>query len=134
MTCDRKTSRACASRRCSPLARAGETVLAPEFRSAAARERARAGLATLDESQKRMLHAHTYPVGLEYGLLSAVAIWLCGCGASRKFDRGKPGASPFAVVRSSSRKEAMIKILTDSVASIPADMAKAAGVEVITFS
>ncbi|RDB54685.1 nicotinate phosphoribosyltransferase [Paraeggerthella hongkongensis] len=52
-----------------PLARAGETVLAPEFRSAlAARERARAGLATLDESQKRMLHAHTYPVGLEYGL------------------------------------------------------------------
>ncbi|MFR3091429.1 MAG: hypothetical protein ACLTMP_06670 [Eggerthella lenta] len=26
------------------------------------------GLATLDESQKRMLNAHTYPVGLEYGL------------------------------------------------------------------
>ena len=52
-----------------PLARAGETVLASEFRSAlAARERARTGLATLDESQKRMLHAHTYPVGLEYGL------------------------------------------------------------------
>lgn len=34
----------------------------------AARERARAGLATLDESQLRMLNPHTYPVGLEQGL------------------------------------------------------------------
>ena len=52
-----------------PLARGGRTVLAPEDRSAmAARERARAGLATLDETQKRMLNPHTYPVGLEYGL------------------------------------------------------------------
>ena len=33
-----------------------------------AQERCRAGLATLDESQKRMLNPHSYPVGLEYGL------------------------------------------------------------------
>lgn len=52
-----------------PLARGGATVLEPELRDAlAARERARAGLETLDESQKRMLNAHTYPVGLEHGL------------------------------------------------------------------
>ena len=52
-----------------PLARAGSTVLDPDLRNAlAARERARAGLATLDERQKRMLNPHTYPVGLEYGL------------------------------------------------------------------
>ena len=52
-----------------PLARKGETVLAPALRDAlAARERTRAGLSTLDESQKRMLNPHTYPVGLEYGL------------------------------------------------------------------
>ena len=49
-----------------PLARAGETVLPPEARDAmAAQVRAREGLATLDESQKRMLNPHTYPVGLE---------------------------------------------------------------------
>ena len=52
-----------------PLARGGKTVLAPEHRDAlAARERTRAGLAALDESQLRMLNPHTYPVGLEYGL------------------------------------------------------------------
>ena len=52
-----------------PLARDGRTVLDASERDAwAARERAQAGLATLDESQKRMLNAHTYPVGLEYGL------------------------------------------------------------------
>ena len=52
-----------------PLARNGKTVLAPKFRDAlAARERAREGLATLDESQKRMLNPHSYPVGLERGL------------------------------------------------------------------
>lgn len=52
-----------------PLARNGKTVLAPKFRDAlAARERAREGLATLDESQKRMLNPHSYPVGLEHGL------------------------------------------------------------------
>ena len=52
-----------------PLARNGKTVLAPKFRDAlAARERARVGLATLDESQKRMLNPHSYPVGLEHGL------------------------------------------------------------------
>ncbi len=32
------------------------------------RERVVSQLATLDESQKRMLNPHTYPVGLEYGL------------------------------------------------------------------
>ena len=52
-----------------PLARRGKTVLEAEFRSAmAAQERTRQGLATLDESQKRMLNPHTYPVGLERGL------------------------------------------------------------------
>lgn len=52
-----------------PLARAGKAVLPDEFRSAmAARERTREGLGTLDESQKRMLNPHTYPVGLECGL------------------------------------------------------------------
>ena len=52
-----------------PLARAGEVVLDARGRSAMeARERARAGLETLDESQLRMLNPHTYPVGLECGL------------------------------------------------------------------
>ena len=52
-----------------PLARGGKTVLAPEYRDTlAAKERAHAGLATLDESQKRMLNPHSYPVGLERGL------------------------------------------------------------------
>ena len=44
-------------------------MLSDEARDAnAARERTRAQLATLDESQKRMLNPHTYPVGLERGL------------------------------------------------------------------
>lgn len=52
-----------------PLARKGQVVLPEEMRSAReAQKRAKAGLATLDESQKRMLNPHTYPVGLEYGL------------------------------------------------------------------
>lgn len=52
-----------------PLARAGEVVLDARGRSAMeARERARAGLETLDESQLRMLNPHTYPVGLECSL------------------------------------------------------------------
>ncbi len=52
-----------------PLARGGKAVLSPGERSAmAARARAAEGLATLDESQLRMLNPHTYPVGLDYGL------------------------------------------------------------------
>ena len=52
-----------------PLARGGKTVLAPEYRDAnAAQVRAKAALDTLDESQKRMLNPHSYPVGLERGL------------------------------------------------------------------
>ena len=52
-----------------PLARRGKTVLDSAQRSAMkARERAQRSLATLDESQKRMLYPHTYPVGLEVGL------------------------------------------------------------------
>lgn len=52
-----------------PLARGGRAVLADEDRDATcARERACRGLATLDESQLRMLNPHTYPVGLEQGL------------------------------------------------------------------
>lgn len=53
----------------SPLARNGEVVLDQSHRSAIeAQRRCREGLASLDESQKRMLNPHTYPVGLEYGL------------------------------------------------------------------
>ena len=53
----------------SPLARNGEVVLDQAHRSAMeAQRRCREGLASLDESQKRMLNPHTYPVGLEYGL------------------------------------------------------------------
>lgn len=52
-----------------PLARNGKTVLAREYRNAnAAQARAKAALQTLDESQKRMLNPHSYPVGLERGL------------------------------------------------------------------
>lgn len=52
-----------------PLAREGASVLAEEDRSAsAARLRTIAGLARLDESQKRLLNPHSYPVGLEEGL------------------------------------------------------------------
>ena len=52
-----------------PLARAGKTVLSDELRSAkAAQARTKQGLATLDESQKRTLNPHTYPVGLDKDL------------------------------------------------------------------
>ena len=52
-----------------PLARSGQVVLEDEFSSTmAARERAIQGLEELDESQKRMLNPHSYPVGLEAGL------------------------------------------------------------------
>lgn len=52
-----------------PLARDGKVVLEPEYRDAlAARERVKVGLAELDESQKRMLNPHSYPVGLEANL------------------------------------------------------------------
>ena len=52
-----------------PLARGGECVLDADLRSALlARERTRASLETLDETQKRLLNPHTYPVGLERGL------------------------------------------------------------------
>ena len=52
-----------------PLARGGVSVLSAEERSAtAARSRTAAGLEQLDESQKRLLNPHSYPVGLEEGL------------------------------------------------------------------
>lgn len=52
-----------------PLARDGRCVLPAEHRDAlAARDRTAQGLATLDETQKRLLNPHTYPVGLEKGL------------------------------------------------------------------
>ena len=52
-----------------PLARGGVCVLPPENRNAMkARERVFEGLETLDETQKRLLNPHTYPVGLERGL------------------------------------------------------------------
>lgn len=52
-----------------PLARNGENVLDDAMRSAmAARQRAFDGLETLDETQKRLLNPHTYPVGLERNL------------------------------------------------------------------
>lgn len=52
-----------------PLAKEGHCVLPPEARSALdARKRAQEGLGQLDETQKRLLNPHTYPVGLESGL------------------------------------------------------------------
>lgn len=52
-----------------PLARSGEVCLEGEYRDAmAARQRTKNGLDTLDESQKRILNPHTYPVGLERSL------------------------------------------------------------------
>ncbi len=52
-----------------PLARDGKAVLAEENRDAMkARDRAFSQIAMLDESQKRMLNPHSYPVGLECGL------------------------------------------------------------------
>jgi nicotinate phosphoribosyltransferase len=52
-----------------PLARNGENVLPDEYCNAmAAQARVKQGLDTLDESQKRMLNPHTYPVGLERNL------------------------------------------------------------------
>ena len=52
-----------------PLARNGECVLTESQRSAnEARKRAFAGLESLDETQKRVLNPHTYPVGLEKNL------------------------------------------------------------------
>lgn len=52
-----------------PVARDGKAVLEPELRDArAAQTRAREGLEQLDETQKRILNPHTYPVGLDVGL------------------------------------------------------------------
>ncbi len=52
-----------------PFARDGKLVLPPvDFDAMAARTRALRGLDSLDETQKRMLNPHTYPVGFEYGL------------------------------------------------------------------
>lgn len=52
-----------------PLARSGKVVLAAEFRDAlCARDRAKAQLELLDDSQKRLVNPHSYPVGLECGL------------------------------------------------------------------
>lgn len=52
-----------------PLCRKGTVVLPPELRDAkAAQARAKAGLETLDETQKRIMNPHTYPVGLERGV------------------------------------------------------------------
>lgn len=52
-----------------PLARTGKVVLEDAQRNAmAARERTWQGLETLDETQKRILNPHSYPVGLEEGL------------------------------------------------------------------
>ena len=52
-----------------PLARKGTCVLSADLRDAShAQARARAGLETLDETQKRLLNPHTYPVGLEHDL------------------------------------------------------------------
>lgn len=52
-----------------PLARGGAAVLAEGDRDAMkARDRAFSQMEMLDESQKRMLNPHSYPVGLECGL------------------------------------------------------------------
>ncbi len=52
-----------------PLAKHGKVCLEPEHRDTmAAQQRTKDGLETLDESQKRILNPHTYPVGLERNL------------------------------------------------------------------
>ncbi len=52
-----------------PLCRAGQVVLSAEARDAlVARDRCRAQLELLDESQKRIINPHSYPVGLEHSL------------------------------------------------------------------
>ncbi len=52
-----------------PLARAGKVVLSVDDRDAmTAQAFAREGMGTLDETQKRIMNPHTYPVGLERGL------------------------------------------------------------------
>lgn len=52
-----------------PLARNGQCVLSSEQRNVqAAQKRAQDGLTQLDETQKRLLNPHTYPVGLERDL------------------------------------------------------------------
>lgn len=52
-----------------PLAKGGEVCLESEFRDTmSAQQRTKEGLETLDESQKRILNPHTYPVGLERSL------------------------------------------------------------------
>lgn len=52
-----------------PLAKQGKCVLAAEKRNAMkAQQRVKEGLETLDETQKRHLNPHTYPVGLERNL------------------------------------------------------------------
>jgi len=49
-----------------PLCVAGQVVLQPEYRDAmAAQARTRESLETLDETQKRLMKPHTYPVGLD---------------------------------------------------------------------
>ncbi len=54
-----------------PLARQGKCVLESQNRDAmAAQSRARIGLNELDETQKRLLNPHTYPVGLEKHLFT----------------------------------------------------------------
>ncbi|MDO4443714.1 MAG: nicotinate phosphoribosyltransferase [Slackia sp.] len=67
-----------------PLARAGISVLPDEERSAmAARARTQEGIAQLDESQKRFLNPHSYPVGLEEGLWHRRADMAAGLRAAR---------------------------------------------------
>lgn len=52
-----------------PIARAGKVVLDEQARDAlVARDRCKAQLALLDESQKRIINPHSYPVGLEHSL------------------------------------------------------------------
>ena len=52
-----------------PLAREGKVVLEPEWRNAMlAQARARDQLWLLDDSQKRLINPHSYPVGLERSL------------------------------------------------------------------
>lgn len=52
-----------------PLLRSGKLCLPDEFRDTlAAQKRMKENLSHLDESQKRMINPHSYPVGLESGL------------------------------------------------------------------
>ena len=110
-----------------PLAREGKTVLdaGRPRRAMAAQARAQEGLATLDESQKRMLNpAFVSRRARKRGLFGTPAR-LGGASARHRVGRrhaaGRGSAKEPCARRAAGKgKDVMIRIITDSVASIPA--------------